>query len=115
MWFYIKLNPNSTHGSLHVFKTIELSRYLREDLKSIIDKVIQRNAYFIHPENLLLCMLRDNRRWVRELSLRRILKAREAYQQTTTVRYFVIPELNFSAMEYFDLICWSECDITPPP
>ncbi|KAF2884342.1 hypothetical protein ILUMI_21832 [Ignelater luminosus] len=95
MWFRIKLNSSSTQDSLHVCKAIELSRYLREDLRGIIDAVIQRNAYFIHPENFLLCMLTDNRRFVRELVLRRIVKARQIHQQMAKVRYFVRPKLNF--------------------
>ncbi|CAH1098874.1 unnamed protein product [Psylliodes chrysocephalus] len=110
-----KQGINCTSGSLHVFKTIELSQYLRDDLKSIVDTLIQRNAYFIHPENIILCMLTDTREWVRELPLRRILKARKTSRETVEVRHFVVPENNFSATDYFELIYWNECDVTPPP
>ncbi|CAG9826869.1 unnamed protein product [Diabrotica balteata] len=113
MWFFIKLNPSCTQASLHVFKSITLSRYLRDDLKNIIDAVIQRNSYYIHPENLLLCMLTDNRQWVRELALRRIIKARK--EKKVGIRQFKIPEINFNAAEYFELINWSECEVTAPP
>ncbi|CAH1099555.1 unnamed protein product [Psylliodes chrysocephalus] len=115
MWFNIKLNFSSTSGSFQVFKTIELSRYLRDDSRSIVDTVIKRNAYFIHPENILLCMLTDTREWVRELSLQRILKARENSRETVEVRHFVVPKINFNTTDYFELIYWNECDVTPPP
>jgi len=57
-----------------------LSRYLTDELKEIIDPVIQRNGYFGHPENILLSMITDERKQIRDLRMRRILKARsESY------------------------------------
>ncbi|CAH1101784.1 unnamed protein product [Psylliodes chrysocephalus] len=53
------------------------------------------------------------REWVRELSLRRILKAREISQETVRLKHFVVPKINFSATDYFELIYWNECDVTP--
>ena len=47
------------------------------DLKKVIDPVIQRNAYFIHPKNLLLTMITDDRITIRKLGIRCILKARK--------------------------------------
>ena len=41
-----------------------------------VDPVLQRNGYFAHPKNLLLAMISDERQYIRELGLRRILKAR---------------------------------------
>ena len=38
-------------GVRHVYNTILKSRYLTDDLKKVIDPVIQRNAFFSHPEN----------------------------------------------------------------
>ncbi|KAG8265269.1 hypothetical protein J6590_098514 [Homalodisca vitripennis] len=37
--------------------------------------LIQSNGYYAHPENMLLCILRDERKHIRELGLRRLLKA----------------------------------------
>lgn len=51
MWFYIKMNPFCTSGSKHLWKTIQFSRYLPDNLKQIIDPVIERNAYFGSLEN----------------------------------------------------------------
>jgi len=95
VWFAIKRQSSCRYGTLHLFQTILKSRYLSQDLKSIIDPVIQRNAYFAHPENILLCMLADDRKTIRELAMRRILKARsEEYE----IRRFTIPLLNFQAI-----------------
>lgn len=76
VWFNIKLKPSCTYGSKHLFNLISYSRYLSDDLKNVIDPIIQRNGYFAAPENLRLSMLCDERKIQRELGLRRVLKAR---------------------------------------
>lgn len=58
------------------------ARYLPEDIKVVLDLVIQRNAYFAHPENLLLSMMTDNNKHIRELACRRIIKASTIRQAT---------------------------------
>lgn len=112
-WFLIKNKPSCKDGSRHLFYIISASRYLSEDLKKIIDPVIQRNSYFAHPENMLLAMLTDDKKHIRELAARRILKARST-QQTSTTRLFELPCINFNAATYIDLINWQE-KITEPP
>jgi hypothetical protein len=113
MWFEIKTNPSCINGSIHVFKTIQKSRYLPQNLKAVVDPVIQRNAYFAHPENILLCMFGDDREVIRELGYRRIVKARSSKHKT--IRQFVIPPLNFEATTYEDIINWNEVQVTEPP
>ena len=49
--------------------------YLSSGLKEIVDPVIQTNFLFAHPQNILLAMITDDTKHVRELELRRILKA----------------------------------------
>lgn len=77
MWFEIKMKPSCKDGGRHVFETIKKSRYLKKDLHRVVDPVVQRNGYFAHPENLLLSMLTDARPHIRELGVRRIMKARK--------------------------------------
>ena len=52
MWFTIETNLSYTQGAKHLWKEVKLSRYLNPGLKSIVDPVLQRSAYFVHPENL---------------------------------------------------------------
>jgi len=112
MWFAIKKDCSCVNGAKHVFQTIVKSRYLSDNLKAVIDPVIERNAYFAHPENILLAMLVDERMFVRELAMRRILKART---ETYRLRKFVVPKLNFNAKDYIELIDWQHTDISEPP
>lgn len=88
----------------------------KEYLK-VIDPVIQRNTYFAHAENILLAMVTDPREHIRELELRRILKARKMASQESqlSVRTFKIPTINFDANEYTEIIYWQSGTITEPP
>lgn len=113
MWFTIKCNPSCTNGAKHLFQTISLTRYLNSELKMIIDKVIQRNGYFGHPENVLIAMLGDDREIIRELAYQRILKARSG--NARGLRTFKVPKLNFDAKDYADIITWQDCEVTEPP
>jgi hypothetical protein len=74
--------------------------------------VIQRNAFFAHPENIILAMLGDERQSVREAGLKLILKAR-SIQWPSTVRKFIIPKLIYTSTEYFEIIDWN--DVHEPP
>ena len=113
IWFHIKLKPSCVNGSKHFWRLIKFSRYLCEQHLKIIDPVIQRNGYYAHPENVLLCMLCDERKHIRELGLRRLLKAR--LEHKNGVRKFVVPKLNFHAEDFIDMIKWTDITITEPP
>lgn len=97
-----------------MFYQIEQSRYVEECDGSEIYAAIQRNAYFAHPENLLLCMVVDSRRHIRELAIRRILKARNS-KKHNHVRIFKIPEINFDCSDYSEMIDWQNVEVTEPP
>jgi len=112
IWFQIKANPSCKDGPKHAFNTVRYSRYMPKKLKMVIDPVIQRNAYFANPENILLAMISDEQKHIRELAMRRILRARS---ESYGIRHFKIPPLRFDATEYFDLIDWQSCDVTEPP
>jgi len=60
-------------------------------------------------------MVTDERKHIRELGLRRIVRARARKQPGRGVRVFEVPPLNFEANEYFELIDWHLCTIREPP
>ncbi|ESO03324.1 hypothetical protein HELRODRAFT_173610 [Helobdella robusta] len=65
-------------------------------------------------ENILLAMLQDDAKHIRELALRKILKARKKSKKTK-VREFKLPELKIDASSYHDSIDWAIEKITEPP
>lgn len=115
VWFDIKKNWTVKDGPKHILKVVKTTRYLPESIKNIIDPVIQRNAFFCHPENIMLAMIMDKNPQIRELGYRRILKSRNEPLAEGFVRDFIIPSINFSANDYTELIDWSTCKLTPPP
>ena len=114
VWFSIKKQPSAIHGAQHLFALITKSRSMTEEHRTIVEKVIQNNAYFAHPENLLLAMIYDESAIIRELGLRRILKARECAEETIP-RTFKLPKLIFSATSYYSMINWQTIQVTEPP
>lgn len=82
---------------------------------NVVNTVIQRNTYFGHPENLRLAMITDDRNHIRELGLRRILKARRQRMAGTPIRIFTVPVINYEAKDYTELINWQSCNVTEPP
>ncbi|KAK4880959.1 hypothetical protein RN001_004278 [Aquatica leii] len=94
-------------GPKHLLGMIQRSRFLPQNILKIIDPVIERNAY------LLICMLNDTKRYLRELALRRILKTRNGLTRER-MREFIIPKINFEATTYNDLIDWQNCELSEP-
>ncbi|GBN29918.1 hypothetical protein AVEN_253454-1 [Araneus ventricosus] len=81
----------------------------QDDLRQVVDRVLQRNGFFAHVENLLLCMLTDERPHIRLLAYKRILASRKQTPEGENVpRKFAVPVLNFNANDYIDLIDWNE-------
>ena len=72
--FEIKVGKTFTVGPVHLYRYIETSRYLPDNLKQVVDPVIERNAFFAHNDNLLFAMIFGKRTYLRELGPRRVLK-----------------------------------------
>lgn len=115
MWFAIKISKNFTDGPKLVYQAIESMRYLPEPLLAVVNPVIERNGFFAHPENLMLTMIEDDNKLIRQLGLRRIVKARQIDAKRKTVRTITPPKINFDAQEYPDIVNWMNCDLSSPP
>lgn len=114
IWFTIKRSVTVTEGSKNLFKAIKCTRSMPDEILKIVFPVIQRNGYFGHPENVLLTMICDEKKHIRQLGWRRILKAREA-DTDEDIRTFQIPPLNFQAEYYYEMINWQTAKTTEPP
>ncbi|GBO04049.1 hypothetical protein AVEN_124231-1 [Araneus ventricosus] len=107
----MKKSKYFTDGPKHVFQAIQT--YLSDELLQVVDPVIQKNTFFVHPENVLLAMLVDEREHIREFGYRRILTARQIVPKKKTVRNFVPSKINFQASDYIEIINWNSCVICP--
>lgn len=82
---------------------------------AVVNPVIERNGFFAHPENLMWAMIEDDNKLIRQLGLRRILKARQRDSKRKKVRTFTPPKINFDAQKYPDIVNWMNCDLSSPP
>ncbi|GBO28777.1 hypothetical protein AVEN_77596-1, partial [Araneus ventricosus] len=110
------MKSSCQYGAQHFWKMISLARQFPDNVKQIIYKVFSNNAYFEHPEHLLLIMLHYSRKNIRELAVWHILGSRDKKTKNSGgLRFFKLPKLNFEAADYIDLIDWSNCVVTESP
>ena len=103
MWFDIKINPSAINATKQLYRTIEKVRVLSPRVQQIVLPVIQRNGYYAHPRNILLTMVHDKNKDIRELGPRRVLKARKIEaEHGKGVRLFKMPKINFDATAYYE-------------
>ncbi|GBN71956.1 hypothetical protein AVEN_271846-1 [Araneus ventricosus] len=92
------MKSNCQYGAQHFWKMISLARQFPDNVKQIIYSVFSNNEYFAHPEHLLLTMLLDSIKHIRELAIRRILGARgKKTKNSGGLRFFKLPKLNVEA------------------
>ncbi|GBM20948.1 hypothetical protein AVEN_253740-1 [Araneus ventricosus] len=107
------MNHSCKSGSKHLLeRNQKLEVFIRRPEKGG-ESCNFSQRFMSHPEYLLLSMLAEERRHIRELGVRRIIKERGS-SSTVERRRFVIPKLNFKANQYIDMIDWLKCDVTEP-
>lgn len=114
-WFLVKSQPQSIHGSRHIFKYIQRIRQLPVHIQNIIRPTIEHNSYYLHPENLLLAMISDPDPTIRLQGYEKIRTARS--NPSARIREFHVPkqEINFDCNVYTEIINWDNLQITEPP
>ena len=86
---------------------------LSDHSQSIIWKVIQRNGYFAHLENIIIALINDASSDLRKLGWRQIMKARMNNKKKSAIK-FNIPQIQFEFYSYYHLINWNT-EITESP
>lgn len=104
MYFNIKYYSSVVYGSALFFKFISWSRFLEPNLRSIVNKVIEDNAYYAHSENILLSMLFDDRKEKRDSAIKKILRYRNDVEDPLELRVYKKPDINFHCTNYTDMI-----------
>ena len=101
-------------------------------VREIALRVLERNAYFAHPQNILLGMLADENQEMRRIAVDKILKiqclssisaARKQPEpstqkeicQNSSIRCFKVPALDPQAKEFYELVNLNEKEISQPP
>ena len=64
-YFNIKKNSHCQSGAKNFFNIIELSKDLSPGSRETVERVLQDNAYWAHPENIVIAMLADDNEIIR--------------------------------------------------
>lgn len=104
MYFNIKYYSSVVYGSVLFFKYITWAQFLDQNLRTIVNRVIENNSYFAHSENILLSMLFDDRKEVRDNAIKKILRYRDNVEDPSELREYKKPDINFNCFNYTNLI-----------
>ena len=116
MWFAIKMKPLITDAPKHVFLQTKLMKLLPDNVQTIVKPFISKNAYYAHPEPLLLAMLDDDNTEVRKQAVDIILNIRRNQPSTSRpIRSYAVPTLLYDADSYNTMIDWNAETLTEPP
>jgi len=115
MWFQIKIKPKCFDGSKHLWKIIHLARNVDFDDKAraVFESSVQRNAFYAHPENIILAMLMDDEPNIRKNAVDKVKFCR--INSSATLRSFKVPQVNFFASSYLELSDMSNSVVSEPP
>ncbi|XP_049318586.1 uncharacterized protein LOC125780355 [Bactrocera dorsalis] len=104
MHFNVKYYNSVIYGSSLLCKYICSTQYLPQNLREIVNNVVQNNSYFTHSENVLLTMLFDARKEVRQGAIKKMLYYREKLYDPTKLRAYKKPTINFDCTDYVEMI-----------
>ena len=115
MWFACKQHVRITEGPKHLHNQTKLLKVVKEPVLSIAKKNVAQNAYWAHPEVLLVAMLADNSKSIRTKAVEKILSLRgDSDFGDDQPRLYEVPQLKFNANCYTDMIDWKQEKIYEP-
>lgn len=114
MYFGIKFRSSCAYGSVHFAEFVTRVRYLPREITEMMKEAIQENAYFAHPENVLLAMICDENQNTRQRAYEKILLARKKAVKSDDVRPFELPHINFECSSYQNIIDWNKTTFVEP-
>ena len=119
-WFQIKSKSKITDGPKNLYNLYQrIQVFPDSQVKDIATKVVERNAYFAHPENIMLAMLADENEEIRNTAVKKTVflrkKAISKGAQSTNIRHFKVPKINPTSKSYHELANLDESDVEKPP
>ena len=114
-WCACKQHVRITEGPKHLHNQTKLLKVVKEPVLSIAKKNVAQNAYWAHPEVLLVAMLADNSKSIRNKAVEKILSLRgDSDFGDNQPRLYEVPQLKFNANCYTDMIDWKQEKIYEP-
>lgn len=104
MYFNIKYYSSVVYGSVILSNFIRWTLCLPPNLRNVIIKVVNNNSYYAHSESILLAMLFDSRKAIRERAITKILHFRDTVYDSSNLREYRKPKINYNCTDYTDMI-----------
>ena len=139
-WFKIKKHSQIIHGAKNFFNLVHhIQQFSNSKIRSTVLKVVQRNAFFAHPENVLLGMLGDNDEEIRRLAVNKIealqgkslqhtipnanfkggyikdYRNTEGAINVSSIRVFEVPIINVNSQSFPQIINLNGREVKQPP
>lgn len=121
MWVYapshfaIKYQSSCLFGPIHLMNIIKTVRFLDAPYKKTVFDTIARNAFFAHPENVIIAVLNDENYDIRYRGWKKVLEIRNFSNDNKSPREFKVPPLNFDAHHYTEMVEWETSIKYLPP
>ena len=117
VWFRVKSEKSFTKAPEIIFDMIQDIRKIDIDSKiyDIVAPVLRRNAFSCLGENFLASLLYSDNLQHRELAVQKILQVRAAGRQDIAATEKKIPELNFDADNWGELVRIMSVNCQEPP
>ena len=74
-------------------------------VKDIATRVVERKAFFAHPENIMLAMLDDENEEIRNAAVKKIVSSRNNVNEgarNMNIRHFKVPKISPTAKFYHE-------------
>ena len=139
-WFEIKSNSQLTCGSRNLYNLVQrILKVSNEIIKETALKVVQRNGFFAHQENILIGTLGGNDEEIRMLGVNKVLSIRQKLSTgalsnidamtesvneehssestcdtSATVRSFDLPTINLAATSFDKMVDLNSWQHQPP-
>ena len=119
--FANKKECNFTNRSEHFFSIIRFTQKLPcKSRISVVNKTLQRNAFYDYPKNILIAMIHNSEMnnsemSVKKLKWRRIFNSKMALFHSARQRILKIRKLLFNDLRYFEMIDRQDIPVTESP
>ena len=115
LFFDIKTRPLIVEAPYHILTSLRILKTQPKVVQDTITFYIRKNAWYAHPECLLLSLVSSSASEDRQFAVSQILKLRAGKEYgDNSVRPRITPKLNLSATNLIDLISWNPKEVQEP-